>query len=85
MKNIWLAKVDVKWKENSPATSNWDWLKEWPEVKWAWSTMGDWDMTLWVDVKTPEELENFVHKKLWSKPWVKDTHSTWSKQIWHAA
>ena len=81
----WWAKVDVKWKENAPATANWEWLKEWPEVKWAWSTMGDWDMTLWVDVKSPEELEKFVHTKLWSKDWVHDTHSTWSKEVWHAA
>ena len=81
----WWAKVDVKWSENSPANENWNWLKEWPEVKWAWSTMGDWDMTLWVDVASPDELEKFVHEKVWSKKWVKDTKSTWSKEMWSAA
>ncbi len=64
--------------------NNWEWLKEWKEVCWAGSTMGDWDMTLWVDVKTPAELEEFVHKKLRSKPWVLDTQSTWMKEVWAA-
>jgi hypothetical protein len=45
--------------------------------------MGDWDMTLWVDVQTPEELESFVHKKLWGKKWVSDSKSTWTKEVWN--
>ena len=46
--------------------------------------MGDWDMTIWVDVNTPEELESFVHNKLRSKNWVWDTKSTWTKEVWAA-
>ena len=32
--------------------------------KWAWSTMGEWDLTLWVDADGPDALEKFVSKKL---------------------
>ena len=45
--------------------------------------MGEWDMILWVDCKTPEELEKFVHDKLWAKKWVADTKSTWTKEVWN--
>jgi len=44
--------------------------------------MGEWDMVLWVDVSTPEELEKFVHDKLWAKKWVENTKSTWTKEVW---
>ncbi len=81
----WTAKVDVKWNKSAPATENWSWLKEWSEVKWAWSTTGEWDMTIWVDVSTPEALEDFVHNKLRGKEWVWDTRSTWTKEVWRAA
>ena len=78
----WFAQVDVKWNKNAPS-SEWDWSK-WNEVKWAASTMGDWDMSLWVEVTTPAELEEFVHNKLRSNDWVADTKSTWIKEVWAA-
>lgn len=81
----WTVQVDVKWNKNAPATENWAWLKEWTEVKWAWSTTGSWDMTLWVDVSTPDALEEFVHNKLRNTDWVEDTRSTWTKEVWQAA
>ena len=81
----WKAQVSVKWTKDAPVWENWDWLNEWSEVKWAWSTMGDWDMTLWVDVDNPAALEDFVHKKLRSKNWVADTKSTWTKEVWAQA
>ncbi len=80
----WRAQVNVKWNKNCPNWENWEWLAEWNEVKWAGSTMGEWDMTLWLDVNTPEELERFVHTKLRTKDWVAHTHSTWTKQVWTA-
>lgn len=81
----WTAQVNVKWNNNAPATESWEWLQEWSEVKWAWSTTGEWDMTLWVDVSTPDELESFVHNKLRSKNWVENTQSTWTKEVWQAS
>jgi DNA-binding Lrp family transcriptional regulator len=80
----WSAHVNVKWKPEAEVPKNWDWLNEWKEVKWAWSTMGDWDMTIWVDADSPETLEDFVNTKLRSKDWVWDTKSTWTKQVWAA-
>lgn len=84
MSGKWTAQVQVKWNKDAPQGENWSWLKDWSEVKWAWSTMGDWDMTLWLDVSSPEELENFVHTKLREKKWVEDTKSTWTKEVWAA-
>lgn len=78
----WSAQVSVKWKPQAWKKANWETIREWKEVKSAWSTMGDWDMILWVDVKTPEELENFVVNKLRAQDWVTDTWSTWTNQVW---
>jgi len=79
----WRAQVNVKWNSNVPDWKSWDWIKnDWSEVKWAGSTMGDWDLTLWVDVKTPADLENFVHSKVRSKKWVEDTQTSWTKEVW---
>lgn len=80
MNGKWSAQIQVKWNKNAP--KSWEWLSEWSEVKTAWSTMGDWDMTLWVEVEGPKELEDFVQNKLWSKDWVENTKSTWSKELW---
>ena len=80
----WTAQVSVKWTKDAPVWENWEWLKDWNEVKWAASTMGEWDMLLWVDVDSPEKLEDFVHNKLWSKNWVSNTQSTWTKEVWAA-
>lgn len=80
----WIAQVDVKWNSDWSGNQDWEWLKEWTEVQWAGSTMGDWDLTLWIDVKTPAELEEFVHTKLRAKNWVADTRSTWTKEVWAA-
>jgi len=85
MSGKWTAQVQVKWNKDAPVAENWDWLKKWKEVKWAASTMGDWDMVLWVDVQTPAELEKFVHEKLRAKKWVADTRSTWTKEVWKKA
>lgn len=80
----WIAQVNVKWSKDISKSEDWKWLQDWKEVKWAGSTMGEWDMTLWVDVQTPAELENFVHTKLRAKNWVADTSSTWTKEVWAA-
>jgi hypothetical protein len=45
--------------------------------------MGEWDMILWFDCKNPEELEKFIHEKLWAKKWVADTKLTWTKEVWN--
>ena len=89
MTNKWHAQVYVKWNKNWPKewakAQSWDWLKEWPEVKTAWSTMGDWDCVFWVDTDSPEKLEEFVCSKLWAKDWVEKTETHWARQVWSKA
>ena len=89
MSKNWQAQVFVKWNKKWPKewakAKTWDWLKEWPEVQTAWSTMGDWDCVLWVEAKDPEELENFVCNKLWSKEWVEKTESKWAREVLNKA
>ena len=82
MQNEWIAQVHVKWTKDAPVWENWAWLQDWKEVKWAGSSMGEWDMVLWVNVQTPKELESFVHEKLWAKKWVSETKYTWTKEVW---
>jgi len=81
----WNAQVWVKWNGEFPHRWNnreWTWLKDWPEVKQAWSTMGQWDACLWVGAKTPEALEEFVWTKLRANNWVKETQSVWAREVW---
>lgn len=82
MEKKWNAQVWIKWDKAAPMASDWSWMKDWKEVKWAASTMGEWDMALWVDVDTPDQLEDFIHTKLRSKDWVDSTQSTWAKEVW---
>ncbi len=89
MSSKWQAQIYVKWNKNWSKewaqNKTWEWLKEWPEVKTAWSTMGDWDMVLWVDVSNPDAAEQFVSEKLWSKSWVEKTETHWARQVWNKA
>lgn len=81
MKNQWQAWVHIKWKSGAP-TNAWEAWKSNPTIKSAWSTLGEWDSMLWLDVKTPDELEEFVWKHVRTNSWVQDTKTTWSKQWW---
>lgn len=77
----WQAWVNIKWKPGTPADA---WSK-WQENKWVkgiWSTTGDWDCSIWLDVKTPDELEQFVWKEVRSNQWVDQTQTSWAKQWW---
>ena len=40
-------------------------------------------MSKWTAQVQPEDLEKFVHEKLWAKKWVADTKSTWTKEVWN--
>jgi DNA-binding Lrp family transcriptional regulator len=80
----WSAVINVKWN-NKFDGKNWEWLKEWAEVQTAWSTMGSWDMSIWVNLDSPASVEEFVHGKLRNTDWVADTETHWVKQVWNAA
>jgi hypothetical protein len=85
----WQAQVYVKWNKKWPREwakhGTWDWMKEWPEVKSAWTTMGEWDAILWVESTSPEGIESFVCDKVWSKDWVEKTETHWARQVWNRA
>lgn len=82
--NNWSVWINVKWNQETPK-QDWSWLNDWKEVKGAWSTMGNWDMTLWVELGSPTEVETFVHNKLRAQKWVADTETHWVKEVWNAA
>ncbi|OGQ97361.1 MAG: hypothetical protein A2284_04170 [Deltaproteobacteria bacterium RIFOXYA12_FULL_61_11] len=83
----WNAHLWVKWNDQYNHTTNghwknWDWVKEWKPVKRAWTTMGDWDMCFEVKAETPEQLEDFVWNTVRKNPWVAQTSTTWTKEVW---
>ena len=77
----WSAQVLVKWSEHPAGWQGWDW-SQWKEVESVWSAMGEWDMILWVNVTTPGQLEDFVHHKVATQPWVSSTKSSWNKRLY---
>ncbi len=80
-KEKWETWVWIKWK---PGTSSnaWEGWKSNPKIQAAWSTLGQWDCCLRLNVSTPEDLETFVWKEIRTNQWVADTQTTWSKQWW---
>jgi len=81
----WNAHVWVKCNNELKPNDSWDSMKDWQDVRRAWWTMGDWDLVLEVDCDSPDKLEEFVWKELRKKPWVNETHSTWTKEVWSNA
>ena len=83
-KSSWQGWVQVKWKPGTPDSAWKDWTKsKW--VKGVWSTQGNWDCTIWIDVKSQDEFEEFVWKNIRSNKWVENTESFWAKQWWAKA
>ena len=79
--NNWYPWVWVKWKQGTNTTA-WEGWQGNPRIKSAWSTQGDWDCVLWVDAKTPDELEDFVWNTVRGNEWVASTRTSWAKQWW---
>lgn len=75
----WQGWVQVKWKPGAPDSAWKSWAKnDW--VKAVWSTQGNWDCSVWLDVKTPDQLEQFVWKHVRSNKWVEQTETHWAKR-----
>ncbi|MCB9557842.1 MAG: Lrp/AsnC ligand binding domain-containing protein [Deltaproteobacteria bacterium] len=81
MADKWNAWVWVRWKTGTSAQA-WETWKDHPKIKSAWSTHGDWDCCLWVNVSDHEALEEFVWKTLRHNEWVESTRTMWAKQWW---
>ncbi len=79
-KGKWQGWVHIKWKAGAPEAA-WKSWKTHPWVKGAWSTQGDWDLALWLDVKDPDQLEEFVWTKVRASKWVEATETSWAKKL----
>ena len=74
----WKGHVWVKCNDKRPADVWWESLSD---VNAVWSTMGDWDYHVWLEVENPDAMETFVKENLISQDWVCDTRSSWNKQL----
>ncbi len=75
----WGVWVWVKWKPGAPENA-WDQWKGADGVEAAWSTTGEWDCALWLDLQSPDAVENFVWKEIRSNQWVEKTDTSWAKK-----
>ena len=76
LKANWGAWVWIKWKQGTPEDACMDW-KDIKEIKEAWSTTGEWDCALWLDVADPNEIERIVWKEIPGHKWVEKTDTHW--------
>ena len=80
-KGQWQAWVWIKWKPGTTSSAWEEWQKN-PTIKAAWSTLGEWDCCLALNVSAPEELETFVWQTIRKNSWVESTSTSWVKQWW---
>ena len=77
----WGAWVWIKWKAGAPEDA-WSEWKDLPEITQAWSTPGEWDCALWIDISDLNEVEKLVWKEIRTNKWVEKTDTHWSKKWW---
>lgn len=77
----WQAWVWIKWKPGTDSSAWEEWRTN-STIQAAWSTLGEWDCVLALNVSTPEDLETFVWKTIRKNQWVADTSTTWAKKWW---
>lgn len=77
----WGTWVWIKWKQGAPSDA-WKPWKENKSIKSFWSTAGNWDGVLWIDLSDPNQVETFVWDVIRSNKWVDRTETTWSKKYW---
>jgi hypothetical protein len=77
----WQPCVWIRWKAGAPS-SVWETWQSDDKIKSAWNTQGDWDCCFWLNVTTPDELEEFVWSSIRKNEWVDSTKTTWWKQWW---
>lgn len=77
--NAWNSVISVK------TDKSWDDMSavaKWEGVESMWSTTGDWDMCIKLDMKssTPEKAQEFVHR-MRKGHWATDTMTNWWKEV----
>ena len=71
----WYGRVLLKC--NRMPDSNW--WKQWSEVKAVWYSMEEWDLELWLNFNSPNDMEKFVKTNLQTQDWVTNTWSSWNR------
>lgn len=79
----WKALITLTLTADAPASKNWNWPRECREVKYVTNAQ-DQFVTLWVDLKTPDELNSFIGKKIKPLSWVSAVHTAWQQDEWAA-
>ncbi|MCB1110555.1 MAG: Lrp/AsnC ligand binding domain-containing protein [Chlamydiia bacterium] len=77
----WGAWVWVKWKAGAPEDA-WNEWRDHSEIKQAWSTPGNWDCSLWINLDNPDDIEKFVWREIRKNKWVEKTDTHWAKRWW---
>ncbi len=81
MEKKWNAWVWIKWKAGTP-TMAWERWQKNARIKQAWSTQGQWDCCLALDITDHDALEEFVWKEIRSNEWVESTWTMWARKWW---
>ncbi len=79
--NRWQAWVQLKLKPGTPKNFWEKWARD-KRIKEGWTTTGDYDLSMMVDVGTPDELEDVVWKDIRNSKWVEKTETHWVKKWW---
>jgi len=77
----WNAWVWIKWKSGTPSTA-WEAWQGNKAIKQAWSTQGEWDCCLALEISEHDKLEEFVWKNVRANEWVASTRTMWAKKWW---
>ncbi len=81
MAEQWNAWVWIKWKAGASSTA-WEAWQGNKTISQAWSTQGEWDCCLCLNVADHDKLEEFVWKNLRGNEWVQETRTMWCKKWW---
>jgi hypothetical protein len=81
MEKSWNAWVWIKWKPGTPSTA-WEQWRDHDSIAQAWSTQGEWDCCLCLNIHDHDKLEEFVWKEVRSNQWVESTSTMWAKKWW---
>ena len=68
-----------KWNQKP---ESWEWINELSDVVWSWTTMGDYDVNIWVKYNSTAKLQSFIEKKLNSYDWINSTKITLVQKVY---
>ena len=81
MDNSWHAWIWIKWKAGTPSTAWESWQGD-SKIAQAWSTQGEWDCCLCLNITDHDEVEKYVWHNIRPNEWVQSTQTLWAKKWW---